>query len=91
VSSVTVSPSSASVAKGGTKQFTATVSGIVGISQSVTWSLRSVSYYSSISSSGVLTVHIYEIASTLYVRATSTADSSKYSEVTVTVTSGGGG
>jgi hypothetical protein len=86
ITSVTVSPASASVAKGATKQFSATVNGNGNPSQSVTWSVAGGGSGTSINASGVLTVGANETAASLTVKATSTADSAKYGAAAVTVT-----
>ncbi|TCL59868.1 Ig-like protein group 2 [Kineothrix alysoides] len=87
VSSVTVSPSSGSVQTGGTKTFTATVTGTNNPSQEVTWSVSGNNGVgTTISSSGVLTIASSETASTLTVKAASILDSSKYGTAAVTVT-----
>jgi len=88
VTSVTVSPATASVAKGATQQFTANVAVKGGAARTVTWTVNST--ISSISTSGVLTVGAAETATTLTVTATSTVDATKSGTATVTVTSGGG-
>lgn len=85
VTGVTVTPSTATVQKGTTKQFSATVEGTNNPSQNVTWSVNSTSG-SSISTSGLLTVVAGETAATLTVTATSTVDNTKSGTATVTVT-----
>ena len=75
--SVTVSPSSATVAPGGTQQFTATVSGMS--SSAVTWSASA----GSISSSGMFTAP--GTSGNVTVTAASASDSSKKASATVTV------
>jgi len=87
VSSVVVSPTAVSVAKGYTYQFSTVVNGSNNPSQSVTWSvIGGLSNSTSISATGLLTVGSSESATTLTVRATSTADTSKNGTSTVTVT-----
>ena len=86
VTSVAVSPATASVQQGGTQQFTATVTGTNDPAQTVTWSVAGGGAGTTISSAGLLTVAAGETASTLIVRATSTADPSKLGESTATVT-----
>jgi hypothetical protein len=89
VTGVSVSPRTASVAKGETKQFTATVKGENDPEQTVTWEVTGGGTGTSInSSSGLLTVAAGETASKLTVKATSTVDTSKSGTATVTVTSG---
>ena len=85
VASVTVLPATASVQKGGTQSFTATVIGTNGPAQTVTWTVEG-GTASTIDASGNLTVGATETATTLTVRATSTLDTSKSGTATVTVT-----
>jgi hypothetical protein len=86
VTGVSVSPAAIQVQQGGTQQFAATVAG-TNTAQAVTWSIEpGYSGPSSIGSGGLLTVALGETETTLTVRATSTADTSKYGEATVTVT-----
>ena len=84
VDEVTVSPATASVTKGGTKAFTAEVTGANSPAQTVTWSVSGTT--SSIDEDGVLSVAAGETAETLTVTATSTVDESKSGTATVTVT-----
>jgi hypothetical protein len=76
VTSVTVSPSTPGVVKGGYLQFTATVTGITD--QTVTWSAEG-------GGAGLLTVAGNEASPTLTVKAMSTVDTSKSGTATVTV------
>jgi hypothetical protein len=85
VSGVTVNPSSASVARGGTYLFTATVTGTNNPAQTVTWAVTGGGAGTSISN-GFLTVAAIEPAATLTIRATSTVDTSKSNTASVTVT-----
>ena len=91
VSAVTVSPATASVAKGGTRQFTATVEGTNSPSQNVTWAIVQTNKHSgtTINSSGLLTVSASENLTSLTIRATSTADATKNGTAAVTVTAQG--
>jgi len=86
VSSVTVSPTNANVAKGGTQQFTATVSGTGNPAQSVTWAVTGGGTGTVINSGGLLTVAAGETAISLTVRATSTTDTTQSGTANVTVT-----
>ncbi len=89
VSGVSVTPSAATVEKGSTQQFNAVVSGTGDYDQSVTWSVEDAeSASTTISTSGLLSVGADETATTLTVRATSTADDSKSGTAAVTVTEG---
>jgi uncharacterized protein YjdB len=83
--SVTLDPTSASVAKGGSQTFTATVTGENGPDQSVTWEVTGGSGTTAIVG-GTLTIDAAESATELTVKATSVGDTSKYAEATVTVT-----
>jgi uncharacterized protein YjdB len=85
VFSIAISPTTASVPRGGTRQFFATVTVDGGAAQSVSWQVADGISGTSISTSGLLTVAANEPASTLTVTATSTADSSKHIAATVTV------
>lgn len=84
VSSVTVNPSFASVVKGQTQQFSATITGTNEPAQTVNWIVNSTDG-STIDDNGILTVAAEETAENLIVTATSTVDTSKFDEVTVTV------
>ncbi|GHV24666.1 hypothetical protein FACS1894176_01480 [Bacteroidia bacterium] len=84
VTNVTVSPASASVEKGQTKQFTAEVTGTNNPATTVNWTVEGATD-SNISTSGLLSVGSNETAPTLTVRATSTVDPSKSGTASVTV------
>jgi hypothetical protein len=86
VTSVTVSPNTVSLVKGGTQTFTATVSGTNSPAQTVTWSVSGGGTGTSISAGGVLSIATGETATTLTVRATSTEDTTKSGTAVVTVT-----
>jgi len=90
VTSVTVSPSNASVNRGETRQFTATVNKendpLQTISDSVSWSVTGGITGTSINSDGVLTVAFGETASNLTVRAASTVDPGKSGTAAVALT-----
>jgi hypothetical protein len=87
VDSVTVNPSSATVNKGDSRQFTAVVTGTNNPAQTVTWAVTGggAGTGTGIAANGVLTVALDETAETLTVRATSTVDTSKSNTATVTV------
>lgn len=87
VTSVTVSPAPATVAKGGTRTFTATVAGENNPAQTVTWEVTGGGTGTSISTAGVLTIASGETATTLTVKATSTVDRTKSGTAAVTVSS----
>jgi hypothetical protein len=89
VSSVTVTPATATVAKGAAQQFTAAVSGTNNPAQSVTWTVEGGGDGTSISTGGLLSIGANETATALTVRAASTDDPSKSGTATVTVSSGG--
>lgn len=92
VSSVSVSPSTVTVAKGSRTQITPTVTTTNYAPQSVTWSLASTSAGAaltdstiSIDSRGIVSVGANTTTETFYVFATSTFDSTKKAYTTVTV------
>ncbi|TWJ32816.1 hypothetical protein [Geobacter argillaceus] len=82
-SGVTITPSTVSMAGGGTSNFSATVSGATG--QGVIWSVVE-SNGGSITQGGVYTAP--QTAGTYHVTATSAADPGNYATATVTVTGG---
>ncbi|MCL2209838.1 MAG: hypothetical protein FWC19_08945 [Treponema sp.] len=90
VSSVTVTPANTSVSKGQTFQFTAVVNGTNSPAQTVTWSVVG-SSSSDIKPSGLLTVGSGESASELFVRATSTVNTSRVGTAAVTVSAAASG
>jgi len=77
---VSISPTAATVASGGTQQFTATVTGLTNTA--VTWSATA----GSVSSSGLFTAPAVSTIATVTVTATSQADPSKTASATVSVT-----
>lgn len=86
---VTVSPETATVEKGGTQKFSA---GGGGAADGVTWTVTGTSAVASgtkMSTDGTLTVAAAETNTTLTVKATSTKDSTKTATATVTVPAGG--
>ena len=83
VSTVTVSPATATVAKGASKAFAATVAGDGIISGDVEWSQNGSK--SSISENGILTVASNETSTSITVTAKSKQDSTKTGTATVTV------
>jgi endoglucanase len=91
VTSVTISPGTAPVAKGATQAFTVTVTGTNNPAQTVTWSIETagVNADTTITSAGLLTVSSAETKTSLTVKATSTVDIAKNGTATVTVTGGG--
>jgi len=84
---VTVSPTVAYVARGGTRSFTALILGLFSPSQIVVWSIVELDTHmqTSINNNGVLSVAVGESLATFTVRATSAIDDSVYGETTVTV------
>ncbi len=83
---VMVSPDAVSVQKGATKGFTATVTGIGTIDDTVTWRVDGAAHAgTTIDSTGMLTVAADETAESLIVTATATGDSSKKGTASVTV------
>jgi hypothetical protein len=90
VTGVTVSPNPATVAKDSTQQFSATVQGTNSPGQGVTWEIvESVAAGTTIDTDGLLTVAVGESASSLTVKATSTADTSYSGTATVTLVAAG--
>jgi len=84
VSRVDVSPNSASVVKGNTQLFTATINGTNSPSQAVTWAVTgAISSGTGISSNGLLVVAVNETANSLIVFATSTVNPSIKGSATV--------
>jgi hypothetical protein len=86
ITSVTVSPKTAVVVRGTTKQFTADVVAVGGASAAVTWSVSGAVTGTAVSADGLLTVGTGETATSLTVTATSVADPTKSDSATVTVT-----
>jgi hypothetical protein len=83
VTGVTVTPSSANVAGGGTQQMNAAVAGNNSPSQAVNWTITG---GGSVNASGLVTAPAAtSSAQTLTVRATSQQDTSKFGEATLTV------
>ena len=92
VTGVTISPTGQTVNRGGTFQFRASVAGTNNPSTAVTWRVSSntagtgaVTSGTSINANGVLTVGANETNTTLYVIATSAADTTKSGRATITV------
>lgn len=83
ISTVTVAPATATLAKGASKAFTASVAGEGIISDAVEWSQNGTK--SKISEDGVLTVASNETSSSITVTAKSKQDSTKTGTATVTV------
>jgi uncharacterized repeat protein (TIGR02543 family) len=83
VLSVTVTPATATVAKGATQQFAAAVGVQGNAATTVTWSVSVTK--STITTAGLLTVATDETATSITVTATSTADPTKSGTATVTV------
>lgn len=87
ITSVTISPSTATVAKGNGSQFTATVANTGFASKEVIWTVEGGNDAGTvISNNGLLSVSPDETAKTLTVKATSSFDSTKTDTATVTVT-----
>ena len=86
VESVSVTPKTATVQVGKTKQFQAEVTGKNNAPSTVTWSVEgNKSSKTTISSKGLLTVAANETAAKVTVKAASTLDKSKYDQAVVTV------
>ncbi|MDR0909503.1 MAG: InlB B-repeat-containing protein [Spirochaetaceae bacterium] len=88
ITSITVMPSTASVATGDTQQFTAVVNGTNNPSQMVTWSVSGNASTGTTIADGLLTIGSNETAVALTVMATSVIDDSVSTTVTVTIESG---
>ncbi|MEG2834291.1 MAG: leucine-rich repeat protein, partial [Ruthenibacterium sp.] len=86
VTSVTVTPTTATVQKGGTQQFTAKVNGKGGPAQDVTWTVTGGGAGTSISKDGLLSVAANESAAKVTVKATSDANKKISGTAVVTVT-----
>ena len=88
VTSVEVSPATATVQVGNTQQFTASVAAVGGASQAVDWSIiGNIAAGTSISTNGLLTVAADETAETLTIKATSTFDKTKFGTASVSIVS----
>lgn len=85
VKNVTVTPSEATVSAGGQLQLNVTVSTDNYAPQSVIWSIAETGDMASISSTGMLKVNNNATAGSITVKATSTFDSTKFGEATITV------
>lgn len=86
ITAVAVTPSSNSVAKGASSQYTANVTATGIINKNVVWSIQEQNSTSTISPQGLLSVDADEPNTTLHVIATSVADSTKTGSAAVTVT-----
>lgn len=86
ITSVTVSPSTATVSKGSSLQLTATTAASGFADKDISWSVDGVDMISSnITPTGLLVVGLTETATTLTVTATSIFDGSKKGVATITV------
>lgn len=81
-----VSPSSASVVQGGTKQLTAAVTVVGGAAQTVTWSSSDAGGKVTVNGSGLVSVAADAAPGDYTITATSTVDGSKADTATITVT-----
>jgi hypothetical protein len=86
VTAVSIDGGNISLEKGETHAFTATVSGTNNPAQTVAWSIEGTHHTGTAITDGTLAISIGETETTLTIRATSTADTTKYGEITVTVT-----
>ena len=86
ITGVTVTPATATVEAGKTRQFTATVIGTGDVNQEVTWTVSGSNAGTTISENGLLTVATGETAEELTVTATAVGDGTTYATATVTVT-----
>jgi hypothetical protein len=85
VNKVTVTPSEATVSAGGQLQLSVTVETDNYAPQSVIWSITGKDTKASISSTGMLKVNSDATPATITVKATSTFDSTKFGNATITV------
>jgi hypothetical protein len=85
VTKVEITGGNITLNKGVSNDFTATVTGINSPSQGVTWSITSGHAAGTAFNENRLTIAADETAASLTIRATSTADTTKYGEITVTV------
>jgi uncharacterized protein YjdB len=86
INSVTVSPSTASVAQGGSKNLTATVDAVGGAATTVTWTSSDITNKVTANSSGKVTVAADAALGDYTITATSTFNISKKGTATITVT-----
>lgn len=86
VTSVTVTPETASVAQGGTQQLTPTVVVVGGAAQTLNWTTSDVSGKVTVNGSGLVSVAIDATPGAYTITATSTVDASKSDTATITVT-----
>ncbi len=86
VTSVAVSPKTASVEQGATEQLTATVVVEGGAAQTVTWSSSDTNNKVTVDNTGLVTVAADATAGDYTITATSTVDNTKSDTVTITVT-----
>ncbi|WP_157264669.1 Ig-like domain-containing protein [Paenibacillus oryzisoli] len=86
INSVTVSPSTASVVQGGSKNLTAAVDAVGGAAQTVTWTSSDVTNKVTVNSSGKVTVAADAPLGDYTITATSTVNTSKKGTATITVT-----
>ena len=86
ITSIEISPKTATVLIGKTQQFIATVTAIGGANENVTWSISGqTSMLTSITPDGLLTVGDNETGKTLTVKVVSVFDPKKFDEATVSV------
>ena len=85
ITSVTVTPNEATVSAGGQLQLNVTVATENYAPQSVVWSIATEGAKASISSTGMLKINSDATPGTITIKATSTFDSTKAGEATITV------
>lgn len=86
ITSVTVTPATATVSPGSTTQFKATIAGTGFVEQKVLWEVSGTEVETTISQDGVLTVGAGETATSVTVKATSLQDPDTSGTSTVTIT-----
>lgn len=85
VTSISVSPKTASVEKGSTLQLTENVVATGFANKDVTWEITTVGSTSTISSTGLLTVNMDDESATLTIKVTSVFNESKTDSATITI------
>lgn len=83
ITSVSLSPTTATIKKGNTVQFTPTVLGTGTFGDAVYWELEGATFGTNISTDGLLSVSTYNTADTITVKATSVQDPTKFATATV--------
>jgi uncharacterized protein YjdB len=85
ITSVTVTPPTASASQGGSQQFTANVVAVGGASTAVTWSSSDLNGKVTVDATGLVSVAADAAAADYTIKATSNFDSGKFGTATLTV------